>query len=341
MQNKLTIDLTDSSIRKKFEDYPHFFIVGIQRSGTTLLRILLNAHSEIAVPEEATFFMPFLSKRKLLNPEPLPQTRKRQIIKYLEGNSQFQKWGLTERMLTPLLEENFTLRQMIGFIYALFGSKHDKCIYGDKSPTFIRKLNILKDAYPRAKFIHIVRDGRDVHLSMKKKHSFASSVVGSSLEWSIKLFLIHRVLDSVRNRAIEVRYEDLVREPVEHLKRTCAFLGVQFEIEMLDFWKKNNSFVDDQHSNLIRKPIDASNAFKWRQQLNNADIKRFEIISRRNLTRYDYEVSREPVGFLELIYIGFELLSYSIKRIVRICWIQIFMRLASIFGWEVPQKFYD
>jgi hypothetical protein len=162
---------------------PQFFIVGAQRSGTTLLRLMLNRHSAVAIPEEAGFLMPYLARRRLLAPDLLSASQKTTFVRYLQRNSQFVKWKLAEKYVERLMGLEIDLRQAIGYLYTSFADQNGKRICGDKSPSFIRKLNLLSEGYPQARFVHIVRDGRDTYLSLKKRnHYSASSAVLASVE---------------------------------------------------------------------------------------------------------------------------------------------------------------
>ncbi|MEW5803128.1 MAG: sulfotransferase [bacterium] len=322
--------------------YPHFFIVGTQRSGTTLLRLILNSHSSIAVPEEAAFFMPLFNWKKILDPRPLPLPVRQNLLNYLINNYQFAKWKLDESLLQPILENDFSYKQVVGFTYKTFAQKYGKSICGDKSPAFIRKLKILSEAYPNAKFIHIVRDGRDIYLSFKKKnHPAASSVPGSALEWNVKLSLISRGLEAQRDSVIEVRYEDLLQNPLQVIKRICTFLGITFENEMLEYWKRSSEFIDQQHSDLIFKPIQASNTSRWKTLMSQTELAQYEFFAKKKLKEYGYPLSEGNANFTEKFILLSSVLSYLPKRLCRITRIALRMRIASRLGTAVSAEYYE
>jgi hypothetical protein len=277
-----------------------------------------------------------------MNPLPLNRRRKETILRYLLNDYQFKKWRLEKESLSPVLEEKITLRQLIGFLYTIFSQKYSKCICGEKNPSFIRKLSLLCEVYPRAKFIHIVRDGRDIYLSLKNRlHYSASSLAVSSFEWNIKLSLIHRALKKEKNRVFEIRYEDMVREPVSHIKKVCSFLNVTFEEEMLNFWKQSEKYIDRQHSELIFKPVEPANAFKWKNNLSSSDLKKYEFFSYQNLKRYGYIALDKPIRVQDKVAYIAELIIYLPKRILRMIYIMFYMRLASKFGLKLSHKYYE
>lgn len=329
-------------MKNDFINYPHLFIVGVQRSGTTLLRLLLNMHSGIAIPEEGSFFMPLLHLKSFLNEKPLSPKKKRKIIQYLKNNSQFRKWQLGEGYLDKLFDMNLTMREIFGYLYYSFALKYKKNFSGDKTPSFIRKLNILSKAYPNAKFIHIVRDGRDVYLSFKKKrYKSSASVSVSAFEWRFKLFLINRALKRIRNRVIEIKYEDLLQEPLKQLYKICTFLGVPFEKEMLEFWRQSNGFIDNQHSELIFKPINPTNKMKWINNLTTSEIKRYEFFAKNRLKAYGYPIIGQSISFKEKAAFVADFILYLPQRILRIIKIAFVMRIASEFGLVVSSKYYE
>ena len=321
---------------------PHFFILGSQRSGTTLLRLLLNNHSAVAIPNEASFLMPFLGKKELLDSGVLSDFRKQRILRYLMANSQFAKWKLQERELIQELKIHLTMRQLISLLYYLFASKHGKSICGDKSPTFIRKLGALSDGFPNAKFIHIVRDGRDTFLSLRRKNApGTSSIALSALEWKFKILLIRRAIKKLKGRVIQVRYEDLVLEPKKELTTICTFLGIPFEKQMLDFWKKSENFIANHHSDLIFKPIDPSNICKWKKELSIADVRKYEYFAERTLISYEYDVPSSSFNIRERAVLWVEVIRYLPARMIRIIRIALFMRIASKVGLRVGTAYYD
>ncbi len=320
---------------------PVFFIIGAQRSGTTLLRLLLNSHSDVAIPTESSQFMPFLNK-KLLDGKPLSLSRKKIITQYLLNNSQFAKWGLEKAVLDSTLKKDMTLRQLISFLYTSYALNHGKTICGDKSPTFIRKMSILAEAYPDAKFIHVVRDGRDTLLSLRQLH--APAILNASLfafEWKIKIFLIQKYIAHLKGRVIEIRYEDLLRNPHDELKKICGFLGISFQEQMLEFWKRSPEFIANHHSKLIFRPIDPSNIFKWRDELSGTEARKYAYFARKILEKYKYDIPSGSVSLGEKLIWWSELLIHVPKRMLSSIRVAFIMHVASKLGLKVGPACYD
>ncbi|MHA1381634.1 MAG: sulfotransferase family protein [Candidatus Helarchaeota archaeon] len=329
-------------VRTHVKSQPYFFIIGSQRSGTTLLRLLLNSHSNVAVPTESTFLMPFLRKRKILNSNPLPYNEKKRIIQYLSRNSQFSKWKISESVLTEKMGNSLTMKELISILYETFALRYDKLICGDKSPTFIRKLGVISKTFPKAKFIHIVRDGRDTYLSLrKKKASGTNSVTLSAFEWYIKNNLIIRQMRNMKNQFLTIRYEDLIIDPKKELKRICNFLNISYENKMLEFWKQSNKFIANHHSRKIFKPIDNSNAFKWKKELRNKEIIKYTYFAAKILKKFNYETNQKKISLVTKFIWWTELFAYLPIRLIRIFYIALYMRVASKLGFAVGSNYYN
>ena len=313
--------------------YPSFFIIGAQRSGTTLLRLLLNQHSMLSIPEEAGFLMPYLQRKKLDDPKPLSPKERQTLVRYLSQNRQYQKWNLEVDVLDPILTTELSLRQAIGYLYWVFAHRHNKKICGDKTPSFIRRLEMLIDIYPDAKLIHIVREGRYVYLSLKKiEEPSAASIAVASFDWRIKLSLIRRVIMKHPLRTMELKYEDLLDNPAQILKKVCDFIGVYYETEMLDFHQSSDKFVDYQHSDLIFRPIDPSNTRKWVKYFTPFELKKYDFFSSKTLRMYGYPVTELRVSFIEGISFIAEFIFFLPLRILRIVKIALNMKMASKLG---------
>lgn len=315
--------------------YPAVIITGVQRSGTTLLRLLLNNHSQIAIPEEAGFLMPYLNKRTLMSSAPLSKNEKRTFLKYLSQNKQYKRWKMEAHELDFILDADLTMKEIIGYLYGIFAGLNGKQICGDKSPSFIRKLDLLSQAFPKARLVHIVRDGRDAHLSLKKLNiPYSGNIAVASLEWRVKVSLIQKTLEKLGDRAIELRYEDLLADPVRTLTQVCAFLDLSFEEDMLNFWEHSEEFIDSAHSELIFKPLDSGNSQKWKTCLPEKNNREYEFFSRKTLIRYGYPILNEGTSLRDGLEFCIDLLIHLPLRILRIMRIALTMKLAGKLGLE-------
>jgi hypothetical protein len=325
-ENLAGLDLT------MLEDYPHFFVFGDQRSGTTMLRMMLNSHPQIAVPQEAFFLAHYFTERNFSNRKPLSQHKKKLILRYFMGNLQFQRWNLPASSLQPINNLEITFKQLVGLLYWSYATLQGKKLCGDKTPSFIRKLEFLVNRYPQAHFIHIVRDGRDSYLSAAAKGwNKSKSILVGGLLWRIKMQTVKKSITRLPDRFFEVRYEDLVAEPEAKLSEICQHLGCSFDKSMLNFYENSENQVLRKHSTLIFKPVDPTNVAKWKKTLSLADLQKFEFFARSELERYGYPVHEEP-GILTktsyLLILPWQFLTWLSHYLIHF----IRSRLASIFG---------
>ena len=325
-----------------FDQLPNFFIVGSQRSGTTLLRLMLNTHSQIGIPEEGGFLSPYLKKSLYHNIKTLRDKEKRIFLNYIKNDLQFKKWDC-DIDESVLFNNDITCKQAIGSIYWSFCQKHGNCICGDKTPKFIRKLPVLTKAYPSSKFIYIVRDGRDTFLSLKNKnHHSAKSIEIAAFEWRIKNWLAVTTLKSCKERLLILRYEDLVTDPVAKLSDICKFLDVPYEENMVNFWKGSDRFIERQHSDLIFKPINKMNIYKWKKLMPANDIKAYEFFAGGALKRYGYETIAGKKFSAKEYARHWTMFCLNLPaRFFRIAMVSTIARFASKYGFQVPQKYYE
>lgn len=269
------------------------FIVGAQRSGTTLLRLMLNAHSQIAIPEEGTFWMPLLRRYKNNKFQKFNSIKRERYKKYLLSNCQFKLWGMDSAECVSIFtdSEMINLPTLMESFYKLYARKQGKDIWGDKTPSFFRMTPVLAQLFPQAKFINVIRDGRDLFLSWKKMNPAKSNIAVVAYEWRYKLLKSNEDLKRfVPGRFIEVKYEDLASCPEEELRKISQFLKIPFESGMLSYWKTSPQYIGKHHSELIFKPPSTKSINKWKNQLTSKEINIFESIAHDCLTNYGYEL---------------------------------------------------
>jgi hypothetical protein len=285
---------------------PYVFIVGCPRSGTTLLRRMINAHPLIAITRRETHWVTACYRKRIgITAEGMVTES---LISWLINDERFQYMNISRTELDALLEALPALpyADFVSRIFDLCASHEGKNLAGDKTPGYARDLPLLHDLWPRARFIHLIRDGRDVCLSLLD-WAKSSRVAGRFFPWandpilSAALFWQGHVTPARQagpalgpNLYMEVRYEDLVSQPGKQCAALCAFLKVPMSERML--------LADDQGRKL-RPGLDAKHARlppttglrDWRAQMRPEDAARFEALAGGLLTELGYEV-REVVG---------------------------------------------
>jgi hypothetical protein len=267
--------------------------------------LILNAHSQIAIPEEATFLIPLL-KRKLLC-SPIKGEHLRNLIRYLSFNPQFRLWNYDSNGAFSTLSQRkkISFKELIDILFTSYCRSQGKQIWGDKTPSFFRKIDILYFLFPEARFIHIVRDGRDVFDSWRRIDPSKDNAAVVALDWRYKLSRIVKSLQKMPSaNSIEIRYEDLLEQPEATIESLCSHIGVRYDSGLTDFYKTSHLFIGDHHSNLIFNPIDKSNKAKWKKTLSVKEVQTFNVLAGRYLRKYNYEVPSGSFGISALLNIS-------------------------------------
>jgi len=267
-----------------------FFITGAQRSGTTLVRLILNSHSQVAIPEEGGFWMPILREYRYHRRTNLSRVTIDRYLDYIESNPQFKLWQIS---LADLREDlvgrsRVTLRNFIDSVYFRYAREHGKNVWGDKTPSFFRMLRIVRSIFPDSKIIHVVRDGRDVYLSTRRINPSRRNLAVQAFEWSYKVRKVLKSMETSKEHLLEVRYEDLVDQPEKAVGRICSFLNLNYESTMLEFWRSSRYNIGRHHSELIFSPISSKSVGKWQNELSKVQKHAFCQIAGNSLKRYGY-----------------------------------------------------
>ena len=284
---------------------PAPFVVGVARSGTTLLRMMLDAHPALAIPPE-THFIPKLIKAC---EDPGADARENAIA-LLRGHRRWPDFQLDADELSRRFDqiEPFSAGEALRAFYSSYAADQRKERWGDKTPGYARRMRKIESVLPEAHFIHLIRDGRDVTLSQLEVHHGAESVEGAAKNWVGGIEKARRNAGRVRNY-IEVRYEDLVAEPEPVLRRICAFIALPFDDAMLsyheradermseiarDFDRQGESAISaevraSQHSR-VASPPQTARAGRWRTEMSETDRKAFEAVAADLLADLGYEL---------------------------------------------------
>ena len=240
------------------------FIVGVPRSGTTLLRVLLDSHSQIlALPEtpwiSGAYGGPLSLRQLLLDLADGPYGAQRNVAGIARAHILRTGAAFLEQLFEPALKAR------------------GKRVLAFKTPSDIPHLEFLTALLPAARYIHITRDGRDVALSqLSKKGSFFLQLRGYKslsygnvfrrwMEWET---LARAILHRGDLNVLHLRYEDLIADPARQMNRITTFLGLPFEPGMLDYaaqthdypkWEAGSSDVA-QRQGLTRQSVE-----KWRK----------------------------------------------------------------------------
>jgi hypothetical protein len=248
-----------------------FFIVGCARSGTTMLRRLLNRHSQVCVPAETHFIprkiKPFLSC--------LRHGRRQDAVELLNSLPLIQKWEVRVGVQDIAhLDGEPAYARAVHLLMSRRAARDGKPYWGEKTPWYVFEIPLLYRLFPQARFILIYRDGRDVALSVMPLRWGANNAYTCAHWWKRYIQAWLRVKPTLGDNALDVCYEEFIRNPESQLQCICRFLGLLYEDEMLSGF-----------------PIDRSNFGRWRNNfyMTQRELEAFEFVAGDTLSSLGYE----------------------------------------------------
>jgi hypothetical protein len=268
------------------EDEQFLFIVGMPRSGTKLLRDLINRHSRISIPDVETLFYPHFIQKFGLE---FPRGEKRQEILQVFYNMPFWDFNRDREVNISAFEEGFSectswadFYRLIAFYFGPDKEGSDgKLIFGDKSPNYIYHIKLLNDVVRNAKFIHIVRDPRDYCLSMRK--TWNKNIFRAAHRWKQGMQSTKEFQGA--DNYLEVKYEQLTSETHEVIERICEFIGVTYEPTMVTLSKPSENYGDAKGMSKVV----SSNSEKFKSLMTEKEISRIEELTLPEIANKEYK----------------------------------------------------
>ena len=267
------------------------FVVGMPRSGTKLVRALLNQHSGIGLTTAESHFIPFLVRR-YGNPPPFRDSIDVEDLLRELGTTPFAaalrrdgRWP-EPALLAPSVDPR-SWASILERLLRACGSKPDRpdLVWGDKTPGYVSHLPLLAEIFPGARFLHVLRDPRDHCLSVKK--SFGKDPIRAADRWRVSVERARRDGASLPAAYLELRYEVLLEDPERAMREVCAFVGVDYENRMIQLESSQEDLGDARgHGGIVR-----GNSGKWRQGLGARDVERIESIVGEVATAAGYRLT--------------------------------------------------
>jgi hypothetical protein len=248
---------------------PSIFIVGTQRSGTTLLCSMLTAHPHIfmqnEMPNSQTIFSCQRPKREVLN-----DIYSEMYNMYKENFEDFLKrigkrrWGLKDPSLTY-------------------------CLHG------------LVESFPDAKILFIIRDGRAVANSyIKSKWGSATNTYHGAIRWKREMELQRAFIQIHKENSFIVKYEDLVTNPEEELRKISSFLEEDYSENMRNYFVQSTYITKNELNKHVFHDVDKALLSKWRDELTPYQIGVFESVAGDMLLQNQYSLCGKQVKISEL-----------------------------------------
>ena len=281
------------------------FVVGVGRSGTTLLRLMLDAHPDLAVPPETGFVPNLIGAAR--EDGATPQS----LAEVLVNHRRWGDFGLEIDELTARWQALPRLGPgpVVRAFYELYAEQQGKPRWGDKTPGYSQHIRSIAKVIPEARFIHLIRDGRDVTLSRTTTLALKPTTITKAAgRWKRRLKRARRQGAKV-DHYLELRYEALVSDPEGTLRKACEFIELPWDPVMLDYHERSADRLAELDRDIqamgdrlprsaesrmalherTTKPVDTTAIGKWRDGMSEEDLVEFEAKAGDLLIELGYE----------------------------------------------------
>ncbi len=328
MASEMTEPITNHSERLgRLPVFP--FFVGCGRSGTTLVRAIFSSHPELVIPPESHFLGRMVEHENAYN-SPAGFSTDR-FLSDLYARPWLSRWELEEEIVKQAIRSNppTDLPDAVRLVFSLYAQMSGKPRYGDKTPRYVLYLPQLANLFPEARFVHIIRDGRDVTLSLLEKDWGANNVIEGALFWKQRVEAGREAGRSLGpDRYREIRYERLMDDPEDIVRSVCEFIELPFDPVMLRYYERPRDEVfrggvrpgTRKRDGRLRLPP-TKGLRDWRRQMSKPDIAAFEIVVGDLLQELGYQRGIDRLPASARLKARFRVLrhksQFAVRRFVR------------------------
>ena len=270
---------------------PPVILFGHGRSGTSIIAALMRQHLGIAFGTESQFILRYLKSLDhfgALSDDKNLRKLIRSILaeRWFKRSRKFGDFHVTEEQIFASVEQ----RNYAGVLQAIFGNfaehlKMDR--WGDKTPGYIHEMDSIRSLFPDAQYVYVVRDGRDVALSLRHIHFGPKNMFTAAHDWREVMRAGDHFADSLDERQLfSIRYEDFLDDPVEMFMKLASFLNVNADPDTL-----RNSLIEEMLPN-----IKLGNSKKWVSQFSPNQRRVYDSIAFDELKKHGYETSVTEAG---------------------------------------------
>lgn len=292
-------------------DVPAPFVVGVNRSGTTLMRMMLDAHPDLTMPPE-THFVP-----ELIDVAEAGDATPEALLATITKQREWGDFGLTEEQLLAAFRaiDPLNAGDALRSFYGLYAERAGKPRCGEKTPIYVKSIRKIHGALPEAKFVHVIRDGRDVALSIRDRAVKEHPIPKIAERWVRRIGQARRQSKKLPDGAyMEIRYEQLILDTEPVLRDVCEFFELDWDDAILDYHQRSAERLEEMkrelpadgkrttlsverrmatHARTTQAP-DPSRVSRWREQMDREDRRTFESIAGELLAELGYATGDGP-----------------------------------------------
>ena len=290
---------------------PAPFVVGVNRSGTTLMRMMLDAHPALTMPPE-THFVP-----ELIDVAESGEATPEAFLATITKQREWGDFGLTEEQLLEAFRSTDPLNagDALRSFYGLYAERVGKPRCGEKTPIYVKSIRKIHGVLPEARFLHVIRDGRDVALSIRDRAVKEHPIPKIAERWVRRIGQARRQSKKLPDAAYkEIRYEQLILDTEPVLREVCEFFELDWDDAILDYHQRSAERLEEMkrelpadgkrttlsverrmatHARTTQAP-DPSRVSRWREQMDPADRREFESIAGELLEELGYVTGDGP-----------------------------------------------
>jgi hypothetical protein len=289
---------------------PMPIIVGSPRSGTTLLRFMIDSHPEMAIPPETGFLTAEMQPKS--SQAEMCERFLQLVLSYPPDAPAWNDFHIPVDEFRRSLEgiRPFSVQEGFRLFYKTYASRFGKSRWGDKTPMYCRSLLEIQKLLPEAHFIHLIRDGRDVAVSMRKQWFSPGYDIMKQAKFWRENILQAQTQGSQCPQYLEIFFEDLIRNPENVLRIICDFIKLDFHHSMLHYYdyapqrlkehlerrQADGGLLVSQevrYNQQIKttRPPDISEIGVWKTKLQSEETQKFEKIAGNVLRSLGYSLA--------------------------------------------------
>jgi hypothetical protein len=255
------------------------FLCGFPSSGTDLLKNIMNAHPDVCINGE----FPFLHQLARTYGAIVAAEKTQEVIAALQRIDVYHGFADLNPKLTP-----DRIKYSFAEIYAGMLSNKPRRWQGNKTPQNTEHIDALRVLFPKAKFIVIIRDVRDVALSWSNK--WGKHKVLCAHKWNARMLRGSRLLQELDpDDFLLIKYEELLGDFENTTHKICDFLQIEYHESLKEFHKSVHHIVDGKLN--YGRPLIRHNASKWKTELSPKQIRRIEEVAFQSLRMFDYTIT--------------------------------------------------
>jgi hypothetical protein len=296
---------------------PCVFILGCDRSGTSLFQKLLAAHSQLHIAFEAAIPLRIRHLYATRDVEAV-------IRALIDDFSEFKNIDVDGLHHDVQMLERVEFPDIAALMYRRLATLHGKHRWGDKSPDYAENIPSLALMFPEARYIHLVRDPRAVASSLVRHNWGPSTYWQAARMWAYKVEMATIDMQILGpHRGLTIRFEDVVGDPETTLRGVCQFLDLDWESGMIDAKTREKITSGSKSMNVLHRKsnmaIDAQRAESWRG-ISPRRLQHIEAVCRHLMPLYQYDcIFENPVPPTGPEVFGYKLYNrlVSIRKLMR------------------------